>query len=809
MNDFDHTFRLLLPDGRVKHVHALAHSTQDASGSREFVGAVTDVTDRKRSEQRLVAEHTVTRALAESGTFEEVTSKILQAVCECLSWDLGQLWLTDRATGGLRCVDVWHKESLEAAQFVASSHDSTFLPGIGLPGRVWSSLEPAYILDVVQDTNFPRASVAVLAGLHAAFAFPLVLGSEFHGVMEFFSHEIRQPDQDLLNLMTNIGSQIGQFIERTRAEEELRQNEAYLAEAQRLSRTGSWAWSPMTDSTYFSQECYRLLGFETTGPPPQFENIIERIHPDDQASSRELVEKGIRDKVDFELDYRIILPNKGVRDIHCVCRPVFDRSGDLHELVGTIIDITEHKAAEEKIREQEMELRQILDLTPQLVTVLGPNRERIFANRVALDYLGMTLDEWQDRSIGDEIHPDDLERLRADAKRALSNGTAFEIELRVRKGDGSYRWFLARYNPVLGDDGQIMRWYTAWTDIEDRKIAEEKLQQENIALREEIDKASMFEEIVGESPALRKVLMRVSKVAPTDSTVLITGETGTGKELIARAIHKRSKRSARAFVAVNCAAIPEALIASELFGHEKGSFTGAMRRRVGKFEAAEGGTIFLDEVGDLPAETQVALLRVLQEHEFERVGGNRPISSNVRVVTATNRDLQAAIAAGEFRSDLYYRLNIFPIELPPLRERKPDIPLLAEYFIDRYSKKAGKRIKGISKKTLDLLISYHWPGNIRELQNVIERSLIVNESENFTVDVSWLVRGTHDPQAATKLLSEKLRTQEKTMIEAALAESGGRVAGPSGAASKLGIPVSTLESKIKSLKIAKHRFKLS
>jgi len=301
--------------------------------------------------------------------------------------------------------------------------------------------------------------------------------------------------------------------------------------------------------------------------------------------------------------------------------------------------------------------------------------------------------------------------------------------------------------------------------------------------------------------------VRVTKVAPTESTVLITGETGTGKELIARAIHKRSNRSSRAFVAVNCAAIPESLIASELFGHEKGSFTGAMQRRIGKFEAAEGGTIFLDEVGDLPAETQVALLRVLQEHEFERVGGSRPIPSNVRIVAATNRDLETAIASGEFRSDLYYRLNVFPIELPPLRERKPDIPLLAEYFIDRYSKNAGKRIKGISKKTLDLLISYHWPGNIRELQNVIERSLIVNESENFTVDSSWLARGAADPKVETQFLNDQLRTQEKAIIEAALAESGGRVAGTAGAAARLGIPVSTLESKIRSFKIAKHRFK--
>jgi transcriptional regulator with GAF, ATPase, and Fis domain len=336
---------------------------------------------------------------------------------------------------------------------------------------------------------------------------------------------------------------------------------------------------------------------------------------------------------------------------------------------------------------------------------------------------------------------------------------------------------------------------------------EERVQRENLALREEIDKTSMFEEIVGASPVLRVVLARVAKVAPTDSTVLITGETGTGKELVARAIHKRSPRAARAFVTVNCAAVPPALIASELFGHEKGAFTGALQRRLGRFELAEGGTLFLDEVGELPSETQVALLRVLQEREFERVGGTHAIRANVRVIAAANRDLHAAIAAGAFRSDLFYRLNVFPIAIPPLRERQEDIPLLVGYFVDRYARKAGKKFRGVNNKTLDLLHAYPWPGNIRELQNVIERSVIVCETETFSVDESWLSRETLPTQRAGLMLSKRPVTQEKEMIEAALAETRGRVSGPSGAAAKLGLPASTLESKIRSLKINKHRFK--
>jgi formate hydrogenlyase transcriptional activator len=344
--------------------------------------------------------------------------------------------------------------------------------------------------------------------------------------------------------------------------------------------------------------------------------------------------------------------------------------------------------------------------------------------------------------------------------------------------------------------------------LEENQRLKDRLQDENLVLREQIDEALMFEEIVGASPALRAVLSRVSKVAPTDSTVLLTGETGTGKELIARAIHKRSQRFSRAFVSVNCAAIPSSLIASELFGHEKGAFTGATQRRLGRFELAEEGTLFLDEVGELPAETQITLLRVLQEHEFERVGGNQPILANVRLIAATNRDLEAAIAAGTFRSDLFYRLNVFPIEIPPLRERQEDIPLLVEYFIAHFARKAGKSFRGINKKTLDLLLSYPWPGNIRELQNVVERSVIVCETDNFSVDESWLSRQplSTEPKGTLKL-SHTLAAREKETIEAALRESRGQVSGPSGAAAKLGIHRSTLESKITSLKIDKYRFK--
>jgi PAS domain S-box-containing protein len=594
---------------------------------------------------------------------------------------------------------------------------------------------------------------------------------------------------------------------------ELRRREAYLTEAQRLSHTGSFGWKIASGEILWSDETFRIFEYDRS-VKPSMDLLVERVHPEDRADVKNVINRAFERATEFEHAFRLLMPDGRVKHVYAIAHVLRDASGN-REFVGALTDITERKTAEDKIREQEAGLGQILDLAPQLVAVFGPDSERLYANRILLDYLGLTLEQWRQKfksavpSYHTEfVHPDDWDRVTGDSARAVSIGSPFELEMRLRKGDGSYRWFLARYNPLHDEAGQITRWYVTGADIEDRKQAEDRLQRENVALREEIDKTSMFEEIVGASPALRAVLSRISKVAPSDSTVLITGETGTGKELVARAIHRRSNRGARAFVSVNCAAIPRDLIASELFGHEKGAFTGATQQRLGRFELANAGTIFLDEVGDLPSETQIALLRVLQEHEFERVGGTRRIHADVRVIAATNRDLPAAINAGSFRSDLFYRLNVFPIEIPALRKRKDDVRLLVEYFIDRYARKAGKSIKTVDKKTLRLLESYPWPGNIRELQNVIERSVIVCETENFSVDESWLSQQPSKEKTESQLyLSEKVTAQEREIIESALRDSQGRVFGPSGAAAKLGIARSTLESKIRSLKIDKNRFR--
>ena len=487
--------------------------------------------------------------------------------------------------------------------------------------------------------------------------------------------------------------------------------------------------------------------------------------------------------------------------------PLRDGNGKIVNWYGTGTDIEELKRAEQKLRESEEEFHKITDLIAQAIIVLSPDGTPLYVNRVAIQKTDRTLEEVTARSyFTSAFHPEDVENLLARRRAGLARGEPFELEVREKRSEGRYQWVLVQYRPLKDDHGRVIRWYVTGTDIQEQKMTEETLRNENLALREEIDHSSMFEEIIGTSAPMRQVLTQVAKVAPSDSTVLILGETGTGKELIARALHRRSERVAKPFVRVNCAAIPQSLIASELFGHEKGAFTGALQRRIGRFESAHGGTIFLDEVGDLPPETQIALLRVLQEREIERVGSHHPIAIDVRLIAATNRDLNTAVESGTFREDLFYRLNVFPIALPPVRDRVADIPLLLEYFVGRYAKKAGKKINRVSERTLELFKAYDWPGNIRELQNVVDRGVILTESDTFSVDETWFKRKPQESSMKPNGLPA-LADREIEMITAALAESNGCIGGPSGAAAMLKVPRQTLESKIRRLGINKFAFK--
>jgi formate hydrogenlyase transcriptional activator len=534
------------------------------------------------------------------------------------------------------------------------------------------------------------------------------------------------------------------------------------------------------------------------------------VHPDDLPKLTEKWAEIVASGKGGEFEGRLRRRDGVFRWFLARFEPVRDDAGEIVRWYGTSTDIDALKQAEVKLREDERALRRITDAIPQTIVVQDPDGIPVYANQAALDYTGLTMADILTSDFRARIfHPEDLERVREQRQAALARGLPFEIEQRALRKDGQYRWYLIRYNPFRDEQGRLVSWYATGTDIDDRKRAEDRTRNENVALREEIVRSSMFEEIVGSSDALRTVLNQIAKVAPSDSTVLIQGETGVGKELVARAIHNRSRRASRAFIRVNCAAIPQSLITSELFGHEKGAFTGALQRRLGRFESADGGTIFLDEIGELPQETQVAMLRVLQEREFERVGGNEPIVVDVRVLAATNRDLTAAVRDGVFRADLFYRLNVVPIQVPALRDRRGDIRLLVEYFVERYAQKAGKRIRSISKETLDLFEAYHWPGNIRELQNVIERAVILSDADVFRADPSWLTPAPADGGVPTGSLTADLAQREKAIIEDALRDAHGVIGGATGAAAKLGLPRQTLESRMRKLGIDRYRFKTS
>ena len=616
-------------------------------------------------------------------------------------------------------------------------------------------------------------------------------------------------------LVTSGGKEIGDVSEQCRTREDLEKalNETKKSEAhlrQIIDMVPSFLWTSLPDGSkeYLNKRWYDYTGLSLEEGQGWGWKVV--VHPEDlDRLVREWLAL-IDSRKPGELETRIRRYDGVYRWFLIRVVPLLDEQGNVVKWFGSNTDIEDRKRAEEKLRQDERDLRRTTDAIPHTIVIQDPDGTPIYANQAVLDYTGLTMEDVITSDFRARIfHPEDIERLREERRAALARGLPFQIEQRALRKDGQYRWFLIRYNPFHDEQGCLVRWYATGTDIDDRKRTEDRVRNENVALREDIVRSSMFEEIVGSSEALRQVLAQVSKVAPTDSTVLILGETGTGKELIARAIHNRSKRSARAFIRVNCAAISPSLIASELFGHERGAFTGALQRHLGRFESADGGTIFLDEVGDLPPETQVALLRVLQEREFERVGGSQTVSVDVRVLAATNRDLSAAVDESTFRQDLFYRLNVFPIRIPALRERVDDIPLLVGYLIDRYAQKAGKKIRNINKKTLDLFQGYNWPGNIRELQNVIERAVILCDGETFSVDDAWLTRVAPKSAATSVPLAANLVEREREMVETALREAEGVVGGPTGAAAKLGIPRQTLESKIKKLGINRHRFKTS
>jgi formate hydrogenlyase transcriptional activator len=784
----------------------------------KWYGANIDIEDRKRTEALLAAEKRTLEMIASGACLAEILDRLCDTIDRQTRNIKSAVMLMDED-----CMHLRHAAGPQLPKgWIKAITPLKIGPAVGSCGSAAFLKKRVIVSDIATDPLWVDYRDAALSyGLRAAWSQPLLSKNQHVlGTFGMYYTEPRTPSETDLRLIEGAGHIAVIAIEGERSQkalrsalEEIRTSEAKLRKI--IDTIPILAWCSLPDGT---GEFWNRRWHEYTGLKPEAAQgwgWQDAIHPEDL---KEITDKWLgflASGQPGEVEGRLRRFDGVYRWFLFRAEPLRDESGNIVNWYGTDTDIEDLKRAEAKLRQDEEELRRMTDAIPQTIIVLNPDGRAIHANRVALKYTGLSLEDVRADDFRTRVfHPDDVQRVREEQHKALSGTAPFENEQRALGKDGKYRWFLIRHNPLLDESGKVIRWYATGTDIDDRKRNEERTRNENVALREEIEHSSMFEEIVGSSEVLRRVLAQVSKVAPTDSTVLISGETGTGKELIARAIHSLSNRATRAFIRVNCAAISPSLIASELFGHERGSFTGAQQRRLGRFESADCGTIFLDEVGEIPPETQVALLRVLQEHEFERVGGNQTVPVDVRVLSATNKDLRAAVADGTFRQDLFYRLNVFPIQVPALRDRIDDIPLLVEYLVDRYAKKAGKRIRSVSKKTLDLFQGYHWPGNIRELQNVIERAVVLCEGETFCVDPSWLVPASLSPTSPnptmqTIPLVADLAERERAMIENALHEAEGLISGSTGAAAKLGIPRQTLESKIRKLGINRHRFRTS
>jgi len=558
---------------------------------------------------------------------------------------------------------------------------------------------------------------------------------------------------------------------------------------------------------------------------------IDIVHPDDLPRAIEALKKSIETGEPYEIEQRNRNADGDYRWFQARAHAARSTEGEIVGWYWLLTDIEDRKRAEEKLRQSEAELRTITDAIRQPIMVLAPDGTPLYANQVALDYTGLARDEVKSEGFLERTcHPDDLDRVASARRNGMTETAPFEMELRVLFKKTEYRWQLAQYNPLKDENGQVVRWYVTATDIDDRKKAEERLQVENVKLaqervyfEEQIRSELGFEQIIGNSTALKNVLHLVETVASSDSTVLLLGETGTGKELIARAVHEHSRRNSKTFVKLNCAAIPTGLLESELFGHEKGAFTGAISQKVGRMELADQGTLFLDEVGDIPIEIQPKLLRALQEREFERLGGTHTRKVNVRLVAATNCNLEQMVADREFRSDLFYRLNVFPIRIPPLRERKEDIPVLVSYFTQKFARQMQKRINSIPVAIMKALIAWDWPGNIRELENFIERAVILTRDESLVAPLSELHKvetGERHREFAPTAENDVARIVKETIatlrdepmkkqhdeIVRVLAECKGRVGGPDGAAARMGLSRTTLISRMKKLRINPYQY---
>jgi PAS domain S-box-containing protein len=776
-------------------------------------------------ERRLTTEYVAARALLDASSIEEAASRLLQAICESLCWEHGALWTVDREGDCLRCAQTWSVSESRFPEFRAISQGMTFRRGIGLPGRVWANATPAWIPDVVADTNFPRGPIAAQEGLHGAFGFPVLLRGEVFGVLEFFSREIREPDEHLLPMLTTVGNQLGMFIERQHAQEQL--SRFFALSLDMLCVAGFDGYFKRVNPAW-----QNVLGYteaELLSRP-----YMDFVHPDDREATR-VEAKNLADGLPvMYFENRYFHKDGTVRWLLWASTSLQDQQ----MIYAAARDITEHKAAEElRARNTNVELldaklaaltdtgelRDVVDRVSDIaqnvlphdamvLPVLLPDRAHVrFHVTKAPDGAKfpevMQIPEhlrnsaWE-YDLVDDLQSDPAQRSFAAAK--LGYRSALRVPIRVEGQLAAGVGFFS-FTPSVYKSADILvarrvadrlalsllreKGLEAAKRADEASARASTLEARVRALTEELDARSGYRRVVGQSPQWRQVLTQATQVAATETTVLLLGESGTGKEVVARFLHRASPRDNGPFVALNCAALPEQLLEAELFGYERGAYTGATQSKPGQLEQAAGGTLFLDEVAEMSPSAQAKFLRVLQEREFKRLGGTRVLRADTRVVAATNRDLQRAIAQGQFREDLYYRLNVFAIRLPALRDRREDILPLSEAFLTELGRGLGRPPGGISREARQVLVQYHWPGNVRELRNILERAAILCDGGLITAEhlalnvlpsptgssVSPIASAARE-LAATDVAAAPLRpsaagdllTMERAMIEQAL-----------------------------------------